>query len=178
MKKLLALVMTLFFSLNMSLTAFSAEVNESNPLEVIHLIDAGLDENFNLIQEKASSLSSTEKFAILQSKESSPVMPFALNFLLGFGMGSFVQGNQRAGFFQLATELIGGVVAVFFFSTGDGGAAILAMLGIGVAALGRLVGLISPFNYSKEYNKKLQEALLGNRHSTSSKEIIKFSLAF
>jgi len=70
---------------------------EEEFLEVQKLINQDLEVNFKLIQSKSDKLSSTQRMYIYDDKSKSGTVPFILNLLLGFGIGSWVQSDITGG---------------------------------------------------------------------------------
>jgi hypothetical protein len=160
--------------------------DETTFLEIQGLLKDGLNKNYDLIQQKASFLNPSEKLFLLDVHEKSMAMPFAVNLLVGFGIGSYIQGDTVGGTIQLAGQVAGaaallsGIIVGNLFAVPavaedieaghEGGdyedhtieqQAGIALLVTGVAlSYGfRLYGLISPFVYGSMYNKKLKNAL-------------------
>jgi hypothetical protein len=97
-------------------------------------------------------------------------LPFALNLFLGFGIGSFVQGDIGSGVTMLLLE-IGGIslmtanLAAFLGAVENSDSQRIEIAS-GLMYAGRLLffssriaGLIRPFTFSKKYNNKLKQAL-------------------
>jgi hypothetical protein len=105
-------------------------------------------------------------------QKADPWGPFALNLLLGLGIGSFVQGDTTGGLLVAGGEVIGlglfiagyaaNIQAIGETSIGEptpnpGGGMIIA----GAALLGaaRIAGLVFPFTYANSFNEKLRRDL-------------------
>jgi hypothetical protein len=153
--------------LALAVTVFA---DENNFLEIHGLLKNGLDKNYELIAEKASLLSPAEKLFLLDVHEKSMGIPFAVNFLAGFGIGSYMQGDNIGGTVQLSGQLLGlaGILAAAFMTeydedgyyekmTDEG--TVVAITGTALFYIARLYGCISPFVYGTVYNKKLKNAL-------------------
>ncbi len=145
------------------------------------LIDSGMMKNRDQISYLSSGLSSSEAMMLYNSNKMNSGVPFALNFLLGYGIGSFVQGDTAGGVTALVGELIGGAallggyacygVALVNHDYSDNQADIDAatsqlalgaglIIGGGVVLIGmRIYEMIRPFSYAKKYNETLFEAL-------------------
>ena len=74
------------------------------------LIDSGMMKNRDQISYLSSGLTSSEAIMLYNAKKINSGVPFALNFLLGCGIGSFVQGDTAGGVTALVGELAGGAV--------------------------------------------------------------------
>ena len=102
---------------------------------------SGLDYNTQITPYAASSYASD------------PFVPFLLNFLLGWGIGSFVQGDISGGVTVLVGDLISeiafGVGYGFLFTTHENWSLILMIAG-SVGILGfRIFECIRPFSYAR-----------------------------
>lgn len=60
------------------------------------LLELGV-KNENEISSLAANLSSSEKEFLYLENKKSPTLPFCLNLFLGYGIGSFVQGDTTTG---------------------------------------------------------------------------------
>jgi TolB-like protein len=80
-----------------------------------------------------------------------------LNVVPGFGLGSYLQEDEKSASWLLAIDLSG--LTLLFLGTavikGPGGSPIWILLPCGT----RIVGLIAPFYHQYSYNKKLRERL-------------------
>ncbi|MDH4262645.1 MAG: P13 family porin [Spirochaetia bacterium] len=128
--------------------------------DVRSLIAAGLMENRTTIYKKSAFLSDDERGFIYNHYSKEATTAFALNWFIGFGLGSFLQGDNSGGQVALWGELgsvglfIAGIAAIH----GDTGVAIgstgmLAFLGF------KLFEMFRPWSFAEVYNKKLGESL-------------------
>ena len=158
----------------------SAKTEESNPMMIQMLIDQDLFKNAPMIQEQSKGLSQTQRMMLYTSNQKSAGGPFALNFFLGWGIGSFVQGDKKTGTKILIADGAGtlamGLGYVLILSSisysydsdgylrthyGDGytlgaimvTAASLVMTGFNI------YGWFKPFSYAKSYNQQLANSL-------------------
>ncbi|MDR2582643.1 MAG: P13 family porin [Fibromonadaceae bacterium] len=98
---------------------------------------------------------------------------FALNFVPGFGLGSYIQGDITSGIKLSIADVVGwpltilGILAVMKGNDVDLGWA-LAISGGSIVCVSRVMGLIYTFNYTKKYNKSLEEALNSNSNVSLS----------
>ena len=142
--------------------------------DVNKYLNQGLsDANVAKIKELSPQLTEQQKKSIYTWKKVDVVFPFLENTFLGFGSGSFSQGDTTHGIIFLAGDLVGfGLVAYNIMTTswdnfigsitgkgGSDGDMTLAKVGlIGVLGL-RVYQAIRPFTYSKNYNAKLKDAI-------------------
>lgn len=143
---------TLFFAVILfSNSLFSqSKPSTENLMTVIMLIDDDIYRNANEIRSISSQLELSEKLFIYQEKEKSTTAPFLLNFLVGFGIGSWVQGDE-----------VGGIVGTV---GGIGGYALMVSsdnpeVGAGIFLGTYLINLFKPFTYARSFNKKLKSVV-------------------
>ena len=104
----------------------------------------------------------------LRKAEDLRVAAILLNAFLGFGIGSFVQGDIKSGVLQLVYQLVGNVslgvgyslISVFpdsldLVSVG----AVGVLLGSAIRIATFIVGLVNPNRYVKSLKKKLKKNL-------------------
>ena len=153
------------------------------------LIQDGLAKNFPAIRSLAPGLSEAEREGLYVDNESSATLPSVANLVVGFGLGSYIQGDRLDGSLQLAAEL--GSLALVIFGAGfaynatsfslandslsvrtDSGAEILggSLLTAGIVGVlvDRVLGVLSPFGYARAYNARLRAALLSSDISRAS----------
>ena len=142
--------------------------------DVNRYLNQGLsDQNVIKIKELAPELTQQQKESIYKWRKVDVVFPFLENTFLGFGSGSFSQGDTTHGIIFLAGDtlclgLVGYNIIVNGWEnfingiTGKGGTSddmTLAKVGL-IAALGlRVYQAIRPFTYAKKYNAKLADAI-------------------
>lgn len=173
MKRLFTLLLTTLFLFSAQ-AAVWAEPNppatrpQASSQEVIFLIDRGLKENLSEIRTKASGLDADQRYDIYSDKKKEPLVGFLLNFLVGLGIGSFVIGDSEGGITQLAGELIGlgvyilGATMSAFMGTNNPMGIVVLLAGIAglvTMLVYRIGGWLRPFDYTKDYNAELQNAL-------------------
>ncbi len=151
-----------------SLTALFA--SQSPVASISLMIDADLAGNFNTIAKESAKLSDFEKMSLYSMHENSPTLPFVVNLLVGYGIGSFLQGDTKTG----TTALVADIVALGLYSVGyvqiyeaafqgeisDIGYTMF-LLGVGVLVGSKIYQCTKPFSYAKEYNRRLHSSLLG-----------------
>ncbi|HAH62377.1 MAG TPA: hypothetical protein DCL73_09815 [Treponema sp.] len=156
----------------------------NNVQKVNDLIDEGLFTNESAIRQVALSLTDEQKDAVYSENEK-PWWPFALNLGIGYGVGSYVQGDTK---FAVASTVIDatcdiatiacyiGLCSALYDNLGSGtydntyeftddeirtaAPWIIGMsVAVGAASVWRIIETIRPFNYAKEYNRKLKRSL-------------------
>ncbi|MDR1786262.1 MAG: P13 family porin [Spirochaetaceae bacterium] len=168
-----------FFALSGALLC----ADDETALAVHGLLKKGLYKNYDQIAEESYNLTASEKMLLLDAHEKTAGLPFTANLLIGFGLGSYMQGDTTGGTIQLVGELVGvasmiagsvvleaGMIYTLADTvTGDytegpsswaassGSGLILA--GYALTAALRIYGCISPFVFKARYNTKLKSAL-------------------
>lgn len=172
-KKMLLMVLLLFVC-----SAIVVSGNSMTQAQMILRSSNYLDDSSLLrLSQLSADLSDTEKMMLINSYEKSPWGPFALNFFLGFGIGSFVQGNTTAGLIQLAGDSVGILLYISvvsdafstspdtFYDDFDSAMTKTAIAGL-VLVASRIYGLVTPFTTAKSYNDKLSSAIYGGMNFT------------
>lgn len=165
----------------------SAPETENHVQNISHMLgNRGLKKNFNDIYTEAGFLSFGEKQQLYSSFEDKPLDPFLLNWLIGFGIGSFVQKDYLSGGLCLAADITSvgiGLTGVILWqkelfdasrnANQDLGSLFLMVFNAltmrtampfiiagGVLSIAsRVYGMIAPWVYGASYNKRLEEAL-------------------
>ena len=142
--------------------------------DVNNYISRGLSaENIAKIKELAPQLTQKQKNSIYEWKKVPTMFPFLSNTFLGFGSGSFSQGDSMHGIIFLVGDTIClGAVAYNIIKNGwdnfisaTGGKTkgsddvTIAKIALFAAAGLRVYQAIRPFTYAKDYNGKLEDAL-------------------
>ena len=109
-----------------------------------------------------------------EQQRKDPWGPFVLNFLLGLGIGSFVQGDITGGLIVAGGELLGLGLIITWASAAaedvvydDGGYRLESttssngtlILGASILAAARVAALVVPFTYANSFNEKLRGEL-------------------
>jgi|GEM_PF-3465877 len=128
--------------------------SEDAMIKAAQLIHDGLRRNKDSILIFAKKMTFTQRLALYSVNEKSACGPFALNLLLSFGIGSWVQGNKAAG----AVGTIGQLAGLAFILTSEGEGA-LKTAGYVLCGVSYIVNLIVPFMYSGKINSELKTAL-------------------
>lgn len=122
------------------------------------------------VQKYSANLSESQKYSIYESKKSSGTIPFVVNFFLGCGIGSYIQGDVLGGTISLCGDvggyalIVGGYVsaaasAVSNSSSGLAGGSAAVIAGGAILLANRIFTCIRPFTYASSYNKRLSTAL-------------------
>ena len=122
-------------------------------VDIKTLINDDLDLYYDLIIEKSQDLSQNQKFLIYNECKKSPLIPSALNLFLGFGIGSWFQGDKDGG----AIGTIGNLSGLLLYSLSK--EKNYRYLGLNIFISFWLIDCIVPFSYSNKYNKKLRSVL-------------------
>ncbi len=199
MKKLLT-IFAVLVALS-SVQIFAQEVQESqksqeadNFFKVNTLLKTDLFKNENEISLLAANLSSSEKEFLYIENKKSPTVPFCLNFFVGWGIGSFVQGDTKTGVISLSGNLAGStlmlvgylisspILTQYYAAVANGtessfdwqanSGKILAGGGLifagSIIALGtQIYSWIRPFKYAENYNLTLRKCLSSNDEKLS-----------
>lgn len=189
MKKITVCLLPVFlfiFLTGQNLFASPTET-ENHVQNISHMLgNRGLKKNFNDIYTEAGFLSFDEKQQLYSSFEDKPLDPFLLNWLIGFGIGSFVQKDYLSGGLCLAADITSvgiGLTGVILWqkelfdasrnANQDLGSLFLMVFNAltmrtampfiiagGVLSIAsRIYGMIAPWVYGASYNKRLEQAL-------------------
>lgn len=142
-----------------------------------------LKENYDKIYNEAKFLSFDERNQIYKKQKDDAFAPFALNFFIGYGIGSFVQKDYLSGAICVATDLTSFALAVtglilwkkelfdithrpqqnadvIFDTIFSGTSAFPCLIAGGILSLcSHIYGAIAPWVFSAFYNNKLEGAL-------------------
>lgn len=153
MKNLLIIVLAVILTAQVS---YSQEKNSSKNddfLLVQTLINQDLYDNYKAIQAKADNLNSVQKQFIYEDKSKSSTLPFILNFIVGFGVGSWVQGHTVGGLIGTIGHLGGAILLVYGKSNDLQTVGLVTFFGTWITEC------ILPWTYAHSYNNKLKSAL-------------------
>jgi len=143
--------------------------NADQKAKVQRLIRKGVESNKEEIQKEALYLSLSDKEYLYEKNIKKDAVGWAaLDFFVGFGIGSYIQGDVEYGVQQSIMDALGWVLIVIGMAAdGDGGK--IGALGAGtiILVVNRIQGLIYPFSYQKRYNRTLDEVLNGDKVSYS-----------
>jgi hypothetical protein len=172
MKKTLFIVLLSMFSIEV----FSEELNLPSLFNSTPLVLDGLDKNIGLLKSEITPLSDEQRFMLYQIHKKNPWEGLALNLLVGFGSGSFYQGDSTGGVWLLGGDILGVLLTSIGISVNvdtarsewssnsmngsQGTPAIVT--GIVLLSAVRIAGTVLPFIHSKNYNRKLLDVLSGH----------------
>nr|AAR14925.1 outer membrane protein P13 [Borreliella burgdorferi] len=123
--------------------------------------------------KSAFNLGAGEKLLAYETSKKDRIVPFLLNLFLGFGIGSFAQGDILGGFLILGFDAVGiGLIltgayldikaldknapkAAFKWTWGKG----MMLAGAVTMAVTRLTEIIIAFTFANSYNRKLKNSL-------------------
>lgn len=161
MKKLIAVI--LLFCLA---TAVFAQAGSAG--SVAGMIKDDLFANEDRIRIASASLDQSQKFMLYGEYKKDQWVPFLVNFVVGGGIGSFIQGDKTGGTVALVGD-IAGISAVVIGASSYASASYsdpyttkgLGMMTFGyIALLGtRIFELVRPFTFTAKYNSTLKGAL-------------------
>ncbi|AGT27039.1 P13 family porin [Borrelia miyamotoi] len=134
--------------------------------------------NGDMISESIGSSVGIDNFLFYESNKKTALIPALLNVTIGFGIGTLTQGDVLGGLLLMGTDALGvslltyGLFARHQFNKlteaqqktdheHRKGMIAVSLIGIGVATMGltRIVGIILPFTYAYNFNKRLQKDL-------------------
>jgi len=155
-------------------TILAAESNETSYYQINMILGSSkqlTDANIHQIADMTSGLSSMQRSMLFESNKKSSTVPFVVNLLVGFGIGSYIQGDTTGGNIALAGDL--GSIGLFYGGyakalsavyssspyddTEGSGMMVAGMIGL---LMTRVFELIRPFSYATDYNMKLSNALM------------------
>ncbi len=172
MKKVVLCVM---FLLAMGFV-FSQETESVAP-RVRSLIQDDLFDNEELIKKESVNLTDAERLSIYNSFEEEPWASLALNFFLGYGIGSFVQGDTLGGVIGVSADLVGlgvtiaGLIPMYelisdpdnttYTSATDAYSEFIIYYAVGGAIIlgSRIFQLVRPIAFTNSFNDDLKNAL-------------------
>lgn len=164
----------LLIVLSICLCCFTIHAEEPSPInQITQILNTNTpmdDADYQMISLFSPELSDSEKMIVFSANKESPWGPFILNFILGAGIGSFVQGNTSAGWIELGLGAAGLILYISGVSdlldsdpaensTDGAGKMMIGALSLLTA---RVYGIISPFTYAKSANDSLTDALYGS----------------
>ncbi len=171
MKKIILCLIMLF----VVCLAFSQETTSSVP-KIRLLIEDNLFKNADIIAAESVNLTDTETYTLYTENEKEMWTPLLLNGFLGFGIGSFSQGDYLGGGIAVGAELVGyglliaGVAPIMnlYFNPStdpvDVNAITTQYVGFYLAGTAVLLGnrifqVIRPVVYTNSFNDTLKKSL-------------------
>jgi hypothetical protein len=161
MKKIVAILL-------FAIIAGTAFAQNSASGSIAGMIKDGLFKNEARIKDASFNLDATEKLMLYGEFKKDPWVPFIINFLIGAGIGSFVEGDTTGGVIGLTGDVIGLGSILMGVSTYASALSSnpyttsgLGMVTFGYIALigTRVFEIIRPFTFSSRYNSTLKGAL-------------------
>ena len=128
-------------------------------VEISRLISEDRDGHGPVIRSLATQLSHRQCARLYEAHSLSGGGAFALNLFVGFGVGSYAQGNIGGGVFGTVSQSVG--LALFLSYSGSSQTETEALLGAGMFIVGRLYDLIAPWLYAASKNDELRRNLTG-----------------
>ncbi len=154
MKTFISLILITFISIT-SLYSQSNQkddpVKKDDFLYIQMLIKKDLHRHKDEILKRSVNLTNNQKLFLLSDKKSKPALPFVLNLMAGFGIGSWVQGDETGG----VIGTVGGVLGLGMMYTSDSS----KPAGAAVFLVSWIADLILPWTYASRYNSDLRYAL-------------------
>jgi len=121
---------------------------------IILLLDGGILKNQEFIKREAENISFEDRQILYNSREKGGTAGYvALNSVIGFGVGSFIQGDVSSGVVLLLCDV--SVISVLATAQSN----TMVYLGLGLYALTFIDGIILPICYTHKYNRTLRESL-------------------
>jgi len=152
-----------FFCMTLILlcTASVAFADESKVATISGMIKSNLFKNQDQIKALSEDLNTTEKMALYDRYKKDQWGPFALNLLLGAGIGSFIEGDNTGGLIALVADLSGWAALIMpeVVSLYSDTKYLLEAVGYVVIIGSRIFEIVRPFWYTAKYNSTLQDSL-------------------
>ena len=172
MKKVIVLLILSVLLVSFS-TLFAAENKDMSYFQANMILSKSSnlsDAQISLLTDLSSDLSLTERTMLFESKKQSPTLPFVVNLLVGYGIGSFVQGDTTGGIIALLGDVVSSGVLYSGYekastaianasSDGSEGSALMLVGAVGLLAF-RIFELTRPFSFASDYNTRLSKALM------------------
>jgi len=160
-KKIFCSVLVLFLAAH----AFGAD---SEIGKVSDLIQENLFRNTEEIAAISGTLTDMERFTLYAQYEKDARLPFVLNLAIGFGLGSFIQGDIAGAAIALIGDLLGvglpllGYACLMqnyygYWSFTGGNEVMYA--GYALLGITRIFESIRPFTFTHRYNAALKKSL-------------------
>jgi hypothetical protein len=167
--------------------------NSEQRAKVAMLIRDGVKKNKEAIQRESSSLSFADKEALYNKHRKKAAGGWAaLDFFIGFGIGSYIQGDIGFGVTQSILDGAGYLLLINGFSAwtevgkcedkmdrgeedscGNRGTSGIVMACGGISLVtSRIMSFIMPFSFQKKQNKNLREALNHDKYAFSIAPLI------
>ena len=152
-------VLLLFFVLIACAPAIAGEMNAgSAPVYYGTMPYPVLTQGQSIQQSANLSLMADRKYYDEHKKDA--VLPLVLNFFLGFGIGSFVEGDDMGGLIMAGTQVLGFAMAMYGSTRlSNAHGEWLCAYGVMMMVASRIWGFIRPWTYASKYNDDLREKI-------------------
>ncbi len=157
MKKMVLVLLIMLVAVTASLFAEMTAFEKVN----YNLEFSGInDDTLKIVKNLSDKLTLEEKIMIKNRYGSNAVVPFLLNFFIGFGSGSYLQGDIAFAIPQTVLDIVGwgllikGIVGEFL-----DGAGIYGIIGACLYGASKIMSIVTPWVYSSKVNNKLETAL-------------------
>jgi hypothetical protein len=137
-------------------------------VDISLLISDDMEAHGPVIRSLATHLSHRQRARLYAAHSVSGGGAFALNLFVGFGVGSYVQGNIGGGVFGTLSQAVG--AALYLSYAGSSRTDTEALLGAGLFVVGRLYDLIAPWAYAAGKNQELLRNLGGLKLSVNASQ--------
>jgi len=141
---------------------------DSDRGEISDLIREDLFRNAGKIEETSGTLTEMERFTLYSHFEKDGRLPFVMNLAIGFGLGSFIQGDTAGAVIALAGDVVGVALPLLgyaclmqdYYGYWDFPYGYeLMYAGYAVIGITRIFESIRPFSYARRYNTTLRKSL-------------------
>lgn len=141
---------------------------DSDMGEISDLIQEDLFRNARKIEENSGTLNEMERFTLYSHFEKDARLPFVMNLVIGFGLGSFVQGDTAGAVIALAGDAVGVALPLLgyaclmqdYYGYWDFPYGYeLMYAGYALVGVTRIFESIRPFSYARRYNATLRKSL-------------------
>jgi hypothetical protein len=181
MKKIISLIAFLSIAVLAQNEQYQVDTDQDQQEKVQKLIKAGLAKNKEEIQKESFSLSPADKEALYAKNRKKAAAGWAaLDFGVGFGVGSYIQGDITFGITQSVLDGLGYTLYIYnivSLSNSENVADVFESLdGLGLSFIiltsSRIMSWIFPFVHQGKYNRTLKAALNSNDFSYSIDPLI------
>lgn len=154
-------IATVFIFLALTISFICAdETPKQEGSSIAFMVKSDLFKNADKISEASKSLTQEQKLLLYSDLKKDSTGPFLLNFLIGCGVGSFVQGDTSTGWSFVVCSLIGAGMILIAPKINDSSVrAAMPFIGYELLIGTKIAECIAPFTYANKFNNKLKEAL-------------------
>lgn len=166
--KRFVMVTIVFCLLSMTAAIFATESEQLTYLYIDTILDTSkklTDEQIQRISILSTDLTATQRTLLYESHRKENVgIPIALNTLVGFGMGSFAQGDIGTGWLLLGLDVAASTLLGYGYGLIQADDVKSGTLCLAVGALpllfSKIAGVVFPSSFAKKYNMNLSSALI------------------